>query len=158
MAAEWQAADPAVAAQVMRAHDLKRIRPRMSFPPDFLKHEQGITAFSNPDEGQEYLLHCNQVLSGLRKKGTGLTEHEADALRHMLTDTAISPAFVRRLVSEHGAKSLAEAFLIRSASVDLALELLMRRHKGHFYRKRYPCLSLVQGTTKSEGAERGNAL
>jgi hypothetical protein len=143
MAAEWREADPAAAAQVMQAHGLEHPRPRMTFPPEFLKHDQGIGAFFNPHEGQEYLLHFNQMLSGLRKKGAGLTDEEADALRHLMTDAAISPAFVRRLASEHGAESLAEAFLIRNTP-GFALEFLLRRHKGHFYRKRYPTLSLVR--------------
>jgi hypothetical protein len=59
-------------------------------------HDQGIAAFSNPDEGEEYLLHFNPVLSGLRKKGAGLTDEESDALRNAMVDEAISPAFIRR--------------------------------------------------------------
>jgi hypothetical protein len=91
------------------------------------------------------LLNFNQVLSALRKKGTGLTEEESDTLRNAMMDEAISPASVRRLAGEYGAESLAEAFLIRNAPVESALEFLLRRHKGHFYRKRYPSLSLVRG-------------
>ena len=58
----------------------------MTFPPEFLNHEQGIAAFSNPEEGVEFLLRFNQMLSGLRKKGVGLTDYEMAALRHLLTD------------------------------------------------------------------------
>jgi hypothetical protein len=65
-----------------------------------------------------------------------------------LTDAAISPAFVRRLATEHGVKSLAETFLMRNAPSELALEFLLRRHKGQFYRKRYPALSLLQAAAK----------
>jgi hypothetical protein len=148
MAAEWRASDPDNVARVMRERGLEHPRPRMSFPPEFLNHDQGIGAFSNPDEGVEYSLRFNQVLSGLRKKGAGLTDEEGDALRHLLTDAASSPAFVRRLVAEHGAESLAETFLMRNAPSELALEFLLRRHKGQFYRKRYPALSLLQEGSK----------
>ena len=110
-----------------------------------------IGAFSNPEEGVEYSLRFNQVLSGLRKKGAGLTDEEIDALQHLLTDAAISPAFVRRLVAEHGAESLTETFLMRNAPSELALEFLLRRHKGQFYRKRYPTLSLLQAASKPMG-------
>lgn len=51
-------------------------------------------------------------------------------------------AFVRRLVADHGVESIVEAFLMRDAPSSLALDFLFRRHKGHFYRKRYPSLSL----------------
>ncbi len=148
MAAEWRAADPNEVARVMRERGLEHPWPRMSFPPEFLNHGQGIGAFSNPDEGVEYSLRFNQMLSGLRKKGALLTDEEMDALRHLMTDAAISPSFVRRLVAEHGAESLMESFLLRSAPSDLALEFLLRRHKGQYYRKRYPALSLQQKAAK----------
>lgn len=150
MTAEWQARGPEAVAQAMQTHGLAYPRPRMTFPPEFLNHGQGIGAFSNADEGLEFLLHFNQVVSGLRKKGAALTDEEADALRHLVTDAAISPAFVRRLVGEHGAESIAETFMTRHTPPELALEFLLRRHKGHFFRKRYPSLSLVGGETKSE--------
>ena len=113
-----------------------------------MNHDQGIGAFSNLDEGVEYSLRFNQVLSGLRKKGASLTDEEMDALRQILTAAAIGPAFVRRLVAEHGAESLTETFLMQNAPSELALEFLLRRHKGQFYRKRYPALSLQQEASK----------
>ena len=148
MEAEWRASDPDAAARVMREHGLEHPRPRMSFPPEFLNHDQGIGAFSNPEEGVEYSLRFNQVLSGLRKKGAGLTDDEIDALQHLLTGAAISPAFVRRLVADHGTESMTGSFLMRNAPSGLALEFLLRRHKGQFYRKRYPTLSLLQADSK----------
>jgi len=134
----------------MREFGLEHPRPRMTLPPKFLNHNQGVTAFFNPDEGLEILTHFNQIQSGLRKKGVDLTDDEENALRNLMTDAAISPAFVRRLVSEHGAESLAEAFLLRNTPPEFALEFLLRRHKGQFYRKRYPTLALVQGAATPE--------
>jgi hypothetical protein len=142
MEAEWAATDPQKVAQSMQAQGLPHPRPRMSFPPEFLKHDQGIGAFFNPEEGIEFLLLFNQVRSGLEKKGVGLNEDELRALQGLITGEAISPAFVRRLVAEHGVDSIAEAFLLRDAPSDLALDFLLRRYKGHFYRTRYPTLSL----------------
>jgi hypothetical protein len=101
-----------------------------------------------PPPKLEYSLRFNQVLSGLRKKGAGLTNEEMDALRHLLTDAAIRPVFVRRQVAEHGAESLTESLLLRNAPSELALEFLLRQHKGQFYRKRYPTLSLQQKASK----------
>jgi len=148
MAAEWRAAAPDDVARVMRERGLEHPRPNINFPPEFLNHDQGIGVFSNPDEGVEYSLRYNQMLSGLRKRGVGLTDEEMDVLRRLVTDAAISPAFVRRLVAEHGAESLAEAFLVRNPLSELTIDFLLRRHKGQFYRKRYPALSLFQQAAK----------
>ena len=84
------------------------------------------------------------LLSGLRKQGDGLSAPELDALRHFVTDRCASPAFVHRLVREHGAASLLETFHLRDLPPDRALAFLLRCHKGRFYRKRYPSISLVR--------------
>jgi hypothetical protein len=145
MEAEWRAADAERVAQTMRAQGLEHPRPRMTFPPDFLNHDKGIGAFFNPKEGVEYMLGFNHVLSALGKRGVGLNEDELQALHGLVTSEAISPAFVHRLVANYGAQSIAEAFLMRDGPSDLACDFLLRRHKGHFYRKRYPTLSLRRG-------------
>ncbi|MCL5097994.1 MAG: hypothetical protein M1608_10800 [Candidatus Omnitrophica bacterium] len=145
MGAQWRERDAESIARVMREQGVKHPRPWMAFPPELLKHDQGIAAFSNPDEGVEVLVCFNQVFSGLRKKGVGLADEEMGALRNAMMDEAISQAFVRRLASEHGAESWAEAFLIRNAPVELALEFLLRRNKGHIYRKRYPSSRSCRG-------------
>jgi hypothetical protein len=56
---------------------------------------------------------------------------------------AISPAFVRRLVRDYGPESIAAAFLIRDTQNYPYLDYLLRRHKGHFYRNRYPSVSVI---------------
>lgn len=128
----------------MEQRGLNHPRPRMNLPPEFLNHEAGIGAFSNPEEGVEFMLGFNHLLSGLRKKARGLTEDEMHAVRGFVTSAATSPAFVRRLAAEHGAESIAETFLLRAGPPELALEFVLRRHKGQFFRKRYPSLSLLQ--------------
>jgi hypothetical protein len=140
----WRAADPDHVSRVMRERGLTQPRPTMRFPREILDHEQGIGVFYNPDEGQEIMLGFNHVLSGLRKQGEGLTDAERDALDHFMKDRAVSPAFVQRLVREHGAASLLDNFQLRRLPPDLALALLLRCHKGRFYRNRYPSVSLVE--------------
>lgn len=144
LSSEWAAADPQQVARTMAERGFSQPRPRMSFPPEFLNHDRGIGVFSNPDEGLEFLLEFNHVVSGLGKKGVGMTEDELQAVRGLITNALSSPALVRRLVAEHGAESIAETFLLRACPAELALEYLLRRHKGHFYRKRYPSLSQLQ--------------
>lgn len=123
---------------------LKSSPPQIRLPPEFLNHKQGIGMFSNPEEGTEFILGFNHVLSGLRKKGGALTQEEVNALQCLVTGAGVSPAFVWRLATEYGAESIAEAFLLRHVPPEWALEFLLRRHKGHFFRKRYPSIALVQ--------------
>lgn len=145
----WRAADQEHVRQSMRERGLTKPRPPMRFSREFLDHDQGIGAFYNPDEGQEIMLKFNHLLSGLRKQGTGLSDVEQSALEHFVTDAAISPAFVRRLVREHGAAALLEVFQLRRLPPDLALEFLLRCYKGRFYRNRYPSLSITQNGESS---------
>jgi hypothetical protein len=56
---------------------------------------------------------------------------------------AISPQFVRKLVQEYGDVSIAATFLMPEACDKHYLEYLLRRYKGHFYRNRYPSLTIV---------------
>jgi len=146
--AQWRAVDQEQVRRLMKERGLTQPRPPMHFPRAFLDHDQGIGAFYNAHEGQEYMLGFNHVLSGLRKQGEGLSDAERDALAHFVTDHAVSPAFVDRLVREHGAASLVETFQLRRLPAELALAFLLRCHKGHFCRNRYPSLSLVEGGRK----------
>jgi len=130
--------------KVMKRHGLSRPQPNMQFPPEFLDHDHGIGAFSNPDEGQEHMQSFDHVVSGMDKQGKDLTEEEFASIRGFVESAAISPAFVHRVVRNHGNKSIGSAFMI-SNFTDRDLEYLLRRHKGHFYRKRYACVSFRDG-------------
>ena len=140
----WRAADPEHVRRVMCERGLDQPRPPMTLSREFLDHDEGIGAFYNPDEGVEFMLRFHHVLSGLRKQGEGLSDPERDALRHLVSDRAISPALVRRLVREHGAASVLETFRLRDLPPERALAFLLRCQKGWFHRNRYPSLSLVQ--------------
>ena len=54
-----------------------------------------------------------------------------------------SPAFVKRVVQERGGESIKAAFHFPKDSPDYWLEYLLRCHKGHFFRKRHPPLSVL---------------
>ena len=87
----------------------------------------------------------NEVVSGLEKRGQDVTEDEAEAIYSLMTADAISPDFVQRLVEDYGHESIAAAFLIRDPNDKTYLPYLLRRYKGHFFRNRYPQISLVYG-------------
>jgi hypothetical protein len=63
--------------------------------------------------------------------------------RQFMESPAISPAFVLRLVQDHGAESVGVTYAIQDFRAETDLSFLLRRHKGHFYRRRHPTLSLV---------------
>jgi hypothetical protein len=134
-----------IVSDVMARFGLRNPWPEIQFPDDFLKHRDGIGAFFNPDEGQEYMLEFNHVLSAFRKQGAELSLDEAEAIRALIESENISPGFVQRLVREHGCKAIGQAYLIRNFQQTPHLDWLLRRFKGKFYRRRYPAISFAQG-------------
>lgn len=85
----------------------------------------------------------DDVLSGFQKRGSDLSADESEMVRQFLYADAISPKFVQRLVQDYGDASIAASFLIPRECEPHYLAYLLRRHKGHFYRNRYPALSIV---------------
>ena len=134
-----------IVADVMKRYGLHNPWPRLQFPDAFLKHRDGIGAFFNPDEGEEYMLSFNQVCSAFRKQDASLTDNEAESVRALIENQNISPAFVQRLVREHGCGAIGRAYLIRGFQQMPHLAWLLRRFKGKFYRTRYPAISFTQG-------------
>jgi len=118
-------------------------RPTPELPPELLNMKNGIGVYFNPAEGQEMMASFNAIVSGLQKHGEQLTDDEGESIRAFLQADAISPDFVRTVVREHGDASVAAAFLIQRETAPEYLEYLLRRYKGHFYRRRYPSLTLV---------------
>jgi hypothetical protein len=47
------------------------------------------------------------------------------------------------VVKEYGDASLKEAFRLQGTKASYWLDYLLRRYKGHFFRKRYPAISVV---------------
>ena len=83
------------------------------------------------------------IIAGLKRKGKTPTKDEECCIRGFFEADAISPRFVRRVLDEHGDESVKTAFLLRGDQPDYWLDYLLRSHKGHFYRKRYPSLSVI---------------
>jgi Protein of unknown function (DUF3843) len=140
---QWESRSRQEAEEVARKHALKKGRPEMNIPQDLLEEKDGLGVFLNPDEGKEIMSRFTTLLTGLRKKGEGLTEVEQDAIRGFFDSPAISPEFVRRVLEEQGQESVKAAFLLRGNVPEYWLDYLLRSHKGHFYRKRYPSLSVA---------------
>ncbi len=152
MAADWQKSAKAKIAALpederkrfFEKHGSKAASPEMNIPRDLLESKNGIGVYFNPDEGMEIMPEFNDVLSGLKKKGRGLTAGEEGAIRGWVMSQSLSPGFVRRLAEDHGSESIAAAFLLDRQKEDYVLEYLLRRYKGRFYRPRYPTLTIVK--------------
>lgn len=114
-------------------------------PEEYFEMQNGVAVFFNPDEGQEIMQEFNTILSGLEKRGMDLSEDEEMMIQEFMFSDAISPAFIKRVVEEYGQESIAAAFFLEPemAEDDLFLEYLLRKYKGHFYRKRYPAISIM---------------
>jgi hypothetical protein len=130
-------------AEVLQKHNITGLSPQMSLPPDMLEARDGIGVYFNPDEGQEMMMGFDDVLSGFQKQGRDLNADEFEGIRQFLFSDAISAQFVGKLVQDYGDESIASSFLIPQGCAQHYLEYLLRRYKGHFYRKRYPSISLI---------------
>jgi len=138
-----ETAPEAIRSELMAKYGMASTAPNMPYPPEIIENENGVGVFFNPGEGTEIMLNFNDVTSGLKKRGLDLSEDEAFAIQQLFYSEAISPAFVRRLVQDYGDESVAEAFLIRDRDAHPYLDYLLRQHKGHFYRNRYPNVTMV---------------
>jgi hypothetical protein len=152
MAADWQkSAEEKIASlparerkQFLKKHGSKRPSPPMNLPRDLLESNNGIGVYFNSGEGMEIIEDFHDIISGLRKKGEGLTSEEEAAIRGWIWSRSVSPGFVRRLAEEYGSESIEVAFLLRRHDEPYTLEYLLRRYKGWFFRPRYPTLTIVQ--------------
>lgn len=115
-----------------------------SLPPELLELDNGVCVYFNPDEGQEIIQESYDIINGLKKKGVNLSKDELYAIRGFISSEIISPRFVKKLVQEYGDKSISATFLIPNIFDEYYLDYLLRQHKGHFYRNRYPSISFIQ--------------
>lgn len=130
-------------AELLQENNITGISSPVSLPPDILEATDGIGVYFNPEEGQEMMTGFDDVLTAFQKQGRDLSADEAESLRELVYSDAISPQFVRKLVESYGDESIASSFLMPQECSQYYLEYLLRRYKGHFYRKRYPSISLI---------------
>jgi hypothetical protein len=140
---QFASAPKAEVEAFLKRHQLSAPSPQVDWSPDLLACEDGIGVYFNPEEGQEMMMSFDDVRSGFQKQGGELTAEESEMVRQFLYADAISPQFVRKLVQDYGDASIAAAFLIPPDCNKYSLEYLLRRYKGHFYRQRYPSLTIV---------------
>ena len=139
----WESAPQHEVEEVIEKRGLKEGRTRMNCPKDLIEHTGGLGVFLNPDEGKEIMTHFASLVTGLKCKGNTLTDDQESAIQGFFDADTLSPRFVKRVLGEHGDESVKTAFFLRGDLPSYWLDYLLRRHKGHFYRTRYPSLSVI---------------
>jgi hypothetical protein len=112
----------------------------MSFPRKYLDSAAGVAVFYHEGEGTEMLNGYFTLLSALNKQIDPLTQDEMEILQAFIEGEASSPAFVRRVIRDAGSEGIARLYFLPDG--EDGIEYLLRRFKGHYYRNRYPCISL----------------
>jgi hypothetical protein len=122
------------------------IKPRESAPLHVGDHHSpnnNVALFFQEGEGAEAFIRYAPLLSGLKKQDGVLSEDEAHAIQAFIEEPNVSPALVRRLIRETGSAAIERFYHLPEDSN--GIDYLLRRFKGQFYRKRYPCISLRNG-------------
>lgn len=133
-----------IVADVIKKYKLKGPKPQMSIPSHILECDGGVAIFFNKDEGEEIFIDFTLVKDGFKKKGVDLNDNEKEGIREVVLSDSVSPKFVDRMIQEYGHESIGASFLINGYNDDKSyIGYLLRKYKGHFYRKRYPHLSFV---------------
>ena len=127
----------------MKKHNLKNSSPNYTYPKSLMETSNGIGAYFNPDEGQEIAEDFNNIVNGFKKQGVALKEDEENTIRLFIESNSISPNFVRKMINDYGGKSILSSFVIRNYDEEIAVEYILRKYKGHFYRNRYPSIYFV---------------
>lgn len=140
---QWESKPKETITRAIEKFKLKGPESDMPFPRDLLESKNGVAVYYNPDEGTEIMTVFNDIVSGFKKKGTNLNEEEERAIRYFIWSDSVSPKFVRRLTQEYGSESIEATFLIRGSHDESHVDYILRRHKGAYFRRRYPRIALV---------------
>ena len=129
--------------KLMAEKGLKNPWPEMKYPDAIMNCTDGVGLHYERAHGVEMMIGFNTIQSGFAKRGCGLTEAEAEAIKAFVRSRSVSPEFTRCLIQDYGDASVRAAFLLRDSGGEHAVEYLLRRYKGSSFRKIYPNLSLV---------------
>jgi len=128
--------------KLAKKNNFKSDSPLIKYPVDLLGISDGVAVFFNTDEGIEIAVHFNTIKSAFQKKGKELTENELNSIFGLMESYVISPCFIKRIIKDYGDESLLKAFMIETTDIN-AVDYLLRKYKGHFYRNRYPSVSVI---------------
>lgn len=114
--------------------------PKINLPSHILNAKQGVALYFNPKEGMEIMPYYDDLISAFSKKGENLTLDEQECITGFIESDSTSPEFVMKLVEEYGERSIAEVYLFNPSLS--CVDYLLHKYKGHYFRNRYPNISL----------------
>ena len=116
--------------------------PKLSWPRKLVECRRGVAVFYHEGEGIEIMADFDVLRGALEKSHEALAADESEILQAFVESAEISPAFVQRVIREHGGAGIAALYYLPTGD-DSELEYLLRRFKGFYYRRRYPNISLL---------------
>ena len=125
----------------LKKHNLKKGAPHYIYPEELINESEGVALFYNSDEGIEIAVYFDSILNAFKKRGKDLTDDETESIMGFVKAYNLSPNFVKRMIKDYGEESILKAFMIDNDSKN-AVDYLLRKYKGHFYRNRYPTLTV----------------
>lgn len=126
--------------KVLKKYGLEQFGEVIERPREFVESDDAVAVFYHRGEGTEMFCCYGTLLSGLKKDKEALTSAEMEVLQAFIEENAISPAFVRRVIRDAGSKGIERLYSLHDGAG--SLDYLLRRFKGCYYRKRYPCISI----------------
>jgi hypothetical protein len=122
---------------------LRGITPEQVYPPEVLKHKNGVALFFNPVTGEEMTTDFFDIKKSLQKQGKGLTQAEIEQLQEFFEDSSVSREFIGHIAEAFGKDSIAAAFFLHKKP-KYWFDYLLRKYKGKEFRRRYPNLAVVE--------------
>lgn len=127
--------------RILKKYGIKRLG-QASYPSYLLDSQRGVAVFYREGEGVEMVANYDELLSALKKKDQPLTQAEMEMIQGVMEDNGISPTFVRRVINDTGSSEIEKLYFLPEGTN--GVEYLLRRFKGHYFRERYPCISLLE--------------
>jgi len=129
-------------AEILEKYGREHAAPSMGLPKEFIENGKGVALFYHEGEGTEMIEGYDILLSALGNRSDLLSRKEMEILQAFIEEDTISPAFVHRVIREAGSAGLKRLYFLSGDTTE-GIEYLLRRFKGFYYRKRYPCISLL---------------
>ena len=127
--------------KILKKYGMERPAQSMGLPNGFIESGKGVAVFYHEGEGTEMIEGYDTLLRALGNRKDPLSDKEKEILQAFIEEDTISPAFVRRVIREAGSAGIERLYFLSDSGEDV--EYLLRRFKGLYYRKRYPCISLL---------------
>ncbi|HIL70591.1 MAG TPA: hypothetical protein EYG38_12175 [Verrucomicrobia bacterium] len=110
------------------------------FPENIDTFQSDLAVFFNPKNGLELIPFFQDLISGMKKNGNGLTLEERDTIQLMVESTSVAPEFIDRRCKDHGPESVYASYGISSGQGPDFLKFILKCSKGIHYRNQQTLL------------------